>query len=150
MRRTSPGSRWNTSQREVYGTSQRGAKHAERWIADRKLQECHQLQTLCVIWSAVDALMLYDKMNPVNSACAEILLRHAYALESVYGNCNGIDQTRGKDSKCQWRLMQKYCVVRSRTGATKLPKADAAVKRQMEQEASFIKYLQKMNAGESA
>jgi hypothetical protein len=116
----------------------------EKWITERHLQECHQLQTLCVLWAAVDALMLWDNVNPCNSAAGEILLRHCCnPLEQVYERCSHIEHTRGKDNRCQWGLMDKYCLIRSRRQRVRVAHADRAVKKEMQQEAEFRKYLNK-------
>jgi len=129
---------------EVYGQQKRGAQYANDFIQAHNLQGCHQLQVLPVIWTALDAMLLYDNVNPVNAYSAEVLLRHAYGLEKVYADCWRLEDTRGDKSKCKWHLLPRYCLVRSQGGGAKSVSADKAAKKQMMEEADFLKYNKKL------
>lgn len=134
-------------------TVYKGGRTARQWwttfMAEHGIMECPAAQDGLSAAIALDYLLLVDKQDVVNSSGAETLARELYGLCKCFEDCTCKDdwrQPRGAknwSTKAKWSLRNRYSVRALMAGKVHAPAADAEVRKTMETEALFEKYLTK-------
>ena len=92
-----------------------------------------------------DTALLYDNANILNMASFEILARRCYGLEKAFELCTANDDWKDeKRKKVRMHLLDKYDLYAIMSTGTSVPAADQEVKKEMEVQAQFNKYLHKV------
>ena len=130
----------------VYRSGRRGVEYAEGWLRDHGFAKNHMAQNMKHNLHAIDEMLMYDGVDVINSAGVEILARRCYALELVFEDCKTDQDWRAKDPKnlkSKLQIFEKYDVTAMMKNGLRVPEADATVKKQLELEAQYAKYLAK-------
>ena len=130
----------------VYRSGRRGVEYAEGWLRDHGPTKNHMAQNMKHNLHAIDEMLMYDGVDVINSAGVEILARRCYALELVFEDCKTDQDWRAKDPKnlkSKLQIFEKYDVTAMMKNGLRVPEADATVKKQLELEAQYAKYLAK-------
>ena len=130
----------------VYRSGRRGVEYAESWLSAKGLTKNHMAQNMKHNLHAIDEMLMYDGFDVINSAGVEILARRCYALELVFEDCKFEHDWKVKDpknSKAKLQVFEKYDATAMMKNSVRVPEADATVKKQLELEAQYAKYLAK-------
>ena len=130
----------------VYRSGRRGVEYAESWLRDKGLTKNHMAQNMKHNLHAIDEMLMYDGFDVINSAGVGILARRCYALELVFEDCKFEHDWKVKDpknSKAKLQVFEKYDATAMMKNSVRVPEADATVKKQLELEAQYAKYLAK-------
>lgn len=138
-------------------TVYKGGSTAQRWwlsfMRDHGLMECPAAKDGLSAAIALDYLLLVDNADIINSTAAETLARELYGLVRCFENVHCKDDWRQPKgvkqwaSKAQWNLRDRYSIRALAGGKPRVAGADAEVRKSMETEALFEKYLQKSTSG---
>ena len=130
---------------QVYQGGRRGVQYAKDWIAAHKLEKCNLAHQMTVNLMMADTALLYDNANILNMASFEILARRCYGLEKAFELCTANDDWKDeKRKKVRMHLLDKYDLYAIMSTGTSVPAADQEVKKEMEVQAQFNKYLHKV------
>ena len=89
--------------------------------------------------------LLYGTANILIMASFEILARRCYGLEKPFELCTANDDWNDvKRGKVRMHLLDKYDLYAIMSTGTRVPAADQEVKKEMEVQAQFNKYLHKV------
>ena len=130
----------------VYRSERRGVEYAESWLSAKGLTKNHMAQNMKHNLHAIDEMLMYDGFDVISSAGVEILARRCYALELVFEDCRFEHDWKVKDpknSKAKLQVFEKYDATAMMKNSVRVPEADATVKKQLELEAQYAKYLAK-------
>jgi hypothetical protein len=141
---------------QVYRNGTAGVQYAQRWIQTHGLERCVPAQELLSIMEAVDDAITVDEKDVINSVSFEKLCRRAYGLERAYEDCaKESDWRRPENSKSwktkvKWDLCDRYDLRGMSQRGTRIPLADKEARGEMETEAAFNKYYQKVTESAAA
>jgi hypothetical protein len=114
-------------------------RYARDYISSKGLSEQKVFDQFIVCGKALDMLMMYDQVNVMNSAAAEVLARRMYGLERA---SDKVTKAADVQRKLDLKMVDKYCLTK-RERAGRADPAERELKKELEQDALMRKWLMK-------
>ena len=119
--------------------------YAREYIRSKGLHDCKAFDAMVLCGKTLDMLAMFDGSNVLNSAAAEVMARRMYGLERAAEDVEKASDWKDK-KLLKLKLVDQFCLTkRDRGGRATL--AEKEVRKEMEQEALFKKFLEKVSAG---
>jgi len=125
---------------QIYSGGKSAVAYARTFLTDHYLWDCKAAKDGMMTGAMVlDYMLLYDGINVLMSAGAELCARKMYAIERTYEDCLHKDDWK---SKAMHKQMDVYDITRQ-GGATRVAGADRAARQYLQEEAQNAKWLAK-------
>jgi len=129
---------------QVYSSGKPAITYARQFLTDHMLWECKAAKDSMLNAAMIlDHMLLYDGINVMMTASAELCARKMYAVERTYEDCQHKDDWKGK---AMHKMMDVYDITRQ-GGATRVAGADRAARQFLQEEAQTAKWMTKSSKG---
>lgn len=136
---------------EVYRGGQTAQQSWPHYMKLHGIEDHPAAQEGMVAAVAIDSLLLVDGYDIVKSTAVETLARELYGPKMAVDICKKkedwqLPKGAAKDwtSRVRWELRDRFSIRKLLQGGHRVQKAEAEVKKGMEQDALFAKYLGKV------
>lgn len=125
---------------QIYSGGKSAVAYARTFLTDHYLWDCNKAKDGMMTGAMVlDYMLLYDGINVLMSASAELCARKMYAIERTYEDWLRKDDWK---SKAMHKQMDVYDITRQ-GGATRVAGADRAARQYLQEESQTAKWLTK-------
>ncbi len=119
--------------------------YAREYIRSKGLHDCKAFDAMVLCGKTLDMLAMFDGSNVLNSAAAEVMARRMYGLERAAEDVEKASDWKDK-KLLKLKLVDQFCLTKRDRGG-RAAMAEKEVRKEMEQEALFKKFLEKVSAG---